>query len=231
MPLTGLTWARIREHLRKTAPIYLVGAIIMIFLSDILYTSTRPQIPSDQEVLVYLVDGYSQPDLLDDLCADALVYGQQTDDSLLTVHAESIPYTDPETDYASAYVLMARMALGDGDVYLTNAIALEALAGNGCCYPLDDWLNDGWLESLGLEPWYYTETDEDTGEETTYIAALSLDPINALRENGIFENQGAYLVIASNGTNIPTSRDVVTYMLERLAEGTYAPAAAEEPAA
>ena len=90
MPLTGLSWARIREHLRKTAPIYIVGVIIMIFVSDILFTSTRPQIPDDQEVLVYLVDGYSQPNLLDSLCADALAYAQSTDDTLLSVRAESI---------------------------------------------------------------------------------------------------------------------------------------------
>ena len=53
MPLTGLSWARIREHLRKTAPIYIVGVIIMIFVSDILFTSTRPQIPDDQEAVSY----------------------------------------------------------------------------------------------------------------------------------------------------------------------------------
>ena len=231
MPLTGLSWPRIREHLRKTAPIYIVGVIIMIFVSDILFTSTRPQIPDDQEVLVYLVDGYSQPSLLDSLCADALAYAQSTDDMLLSVRAESIPYNDPEKDYTSAVVLVARMALGDGDAYFANATALEAIAANGGCYPLDEWLDAGWLEELGLERWTYTETDEASGTEKTYTAALSLDKIDALRDNGIFENRGAYLVIASNGGNIATTRETVTYMLTQLAEGNYVPAATEEPAA
>lgn len=231
MPLTGLSWARIREHLRKTAPIYIVGVIIMIFVSDILFTSTRPQIPDDQEVLVYLVDSYSQPSLLDSLCADALAYAQSTDDMLLSVRAESIPYNDPEKDYTSAVVLVARMALGDGDAYFANATALEAIAANGGCYPLDEWLDAGWLEELGLERWTYTETDEASGTEKTYTAALSLDKIDALRDNGIFENRGAYLVIASNGGNIATTRETVTYMLTQLAEGNYVPAATEEPAA
>lgn len=231
MPLTGLTWARIREHLRKTAPIYLVGAIIMIFVSDILFTSTRPQIPDDQEVLVYMVDSYSQPDILDDLCADALAYGQETDDTLLSVRAESIPYNDPEKDYTSAVVLVARMSLGDGDAYFANATALESIAANGGCEPMDEWIEEGWLEELGLEPWYYTEKDDITGEEKTYIAALSLDKVDALRDSGIFENRGAYLVIASNGGNIATTRNVVSYMLTQLAEGNYAPAAVETPAA
>ena len=131
----------------------------------------------------------------------------------------------------SAVVLVARMALGDGDAYFANATALEAIAANGGCYPLDEWLDAGWLEELGLERWTYTETDEASGTENTYTAALSLDKIDALRDNGIFENRGAYLVIASNGGNIATTRETVTYMLTQLAEGNYVPAATEEPAA
>lgn len=229
MPLKGLSGKRIREHLRKYSPVYIIGVVIMLLLSDILYTSTRPQTPDDQEVLVYLVDTYCQAEILDDLCADALAYGAETDDRLLSVQAQTISYN--EEDYTSAMVLVARMSVGDGDAYITNATALASMAANGVCLPLDEWVEAGWLEDLGVEPYYYTETDDSTGEETTYIAALKLTGVSKLWEDGIVLSNEMYLVIAANGTNVGTTKDVVEYMLESIAEGTYAPAASEEPAA
>ena len=78
----------------------------------------------------------------------------------------------------------------------------------------------------------YRNGRDERHREDPYRLALSLDKIDALRDNGIFENRGAYLVIASNGGNIATTRETVTYMLTRqLAEGNYVPAATEEPAA
>lgn len=229
MPLTGLTWKRFCEHLKKNSPIYLIGIVAMALLGNILFTTTRPQTPDDQEVLIYLVDGYAQSELLDDLCAEALVYGQQNDETLLEVRSESITYT--EDDYYSPMVLMARMAIGDGDVYIANDSVIEYLAAEGICTPLDSYVEEGWLSELNLESWYYTETDEDTGEETTYLAALKLNNIPQLQENGIVASENMYLVIASNGSNPETSMDVISYMLKQIAEGNYAPAATEEPAA
>ena len=229
MPLKGLSGKRIREHLRKYSPVYIIGIVIMLLLSDILYTSTRPQTPDDQQVLVYLVDTYAHADLLDDLCADALQYGSETDDLLLEVEAQSISYN--EEDYTSAMVLMARMSVGDGDAYITNSTALDSMAANGVCLPLDEWVEAGWLEDLGVEPWYYTETDDSTGEETTYVAALKLTGVENLWKDGIVTSDEMYLVIAANGSNVGTTKDVVGYMLKSIAEGTYASAASEEPAA
>ena len=54
MPFKGLTWSRFKEHLRKTSPIYIVGFIVCVLLTNLIYTTTRPQTPADREVLVYL---------------------------------------------------------------------------------------------------------------------------------------------------------------------------------
>ena len=133
MPLKGLTWARFKEHLRKSAAIYIVGIIVCVVLSNILYTSTRPQVPAEREVLIYLVNGYSNPDPLNDLCAQALTAMQAEDETLEEVHVESLMYTDPSQDYTSSYVLMTRMSVGDGDIYLTNRLGLEAMFNSGAC--------------------------------------------------------------------------------------------------
>ena len=63
--------------------------------------------------------------------------------------------------------------------------------------------------------------DEETGETETFMAALRLDEVDALLELEAFNNEGAYLVIASNGTNIETSMKTVEIMIEDLMEGNY----------
>ncbi len=239
MPLKGLTWARFKEHLRKSAAIYIVGIIVCVVLSNILYTSTRPQVPAEREVLIYLVNGYSNPDPLNDLCAQALTAMQAEDETLEEVHVESLMYTDPSQDYTSSYVLMTRMSVGDGDIYLTNRPGLEAMFNSGACYPLDELIGSGWMEGVDFEPYYHidTEVDETTMElveipgAEPYVAALDLSSFTGLADLGVMESDGLYLVVASNGTNKETSVETIEYMLRQIAEGNYAPAASTEPEA
>ncbi len=51
-----------------------------------------------------------------------------------------------------------------------------------------------------------------------------LDNVDAFAELGSFNNEGAMLVIAVNGTNIDTSLEVTEYVIKTLMEGNYAPA-------
>lgn len=227
MPLTGLTWARLKEHLRKCGAIYAAGIVICVLVTNLLYTTTRPQTPMEQEVLIYLVDAYSNPEPLDALAQDALAYGQSVDETLLELRFETILYNDPEQDYTSSMLLMARMSTGEGDAYLASEVAAQYMMGSGICMPLDDYLADGWLADAGLEP--VTYTDPETGE--TYTAGLKLDSVSALSETGSFNNEGACLFIASNSTNVETTLETVEYIINELLEGYHAPAESTEPAA
>lgn len=224
MPLKGINWTRLKDHFRKFSPLYLAGIVICVFLTNLIYTMTRPQTPMEQEVMIYLVDDYANIEPLNALEADALAYGQSIDETLVSMHFESIMYTDPAEDYNSAILLMARMSVGDGDVYLANDIAITTLMGTGMCVPLDDYLAAGWMEGLDLEPVSFT--NEETGE--TYIAALRLDNVTALRELGVMANEDAFLVMASNGTNLETSMATTEYIIRTLMEGYDAPAEASE---
>lgn len=227
MPLTGLTWARFKEHLRKCGVFYVIGIVVCVLLTNLLYTTTRPQTPDDQEVLIYLVDAYAAAEPLDGLAADALAYGQSVDETLEEVRFEPILYNDPEQDYASSYLLVARMSVGDGDAYFASEIAVDYLMRSGIGLPLEDYLAAGWMEGRGLEPLEYT--DEETGE--THIVGLKLDNVTALSEMGSFRNENACLFIAGNGSNVETTMATVEYAIDRLLEGYDAPAESTEPAA
>lgn len=227
MPLSGLSWFRLKEHFRKCAGFYIIGIVVAVLLTNLLYTTTRPQIPDEREVLIYLVDSLASAEPLDALAEDALVYGQGVDETLEDVRFETILYNDPEQDYTSSYLLVTRMAVGDGDVYLASDIAAEYIIGAGACEPLDDYLAAGWMADCDLEP--VTVYDEETGE--TYTGGLRLDSVTALSETGSMPNEGAVLIVASNGTNIDTSLEVAEYVVERLLEGYDAPAESAEPTA
>lgn len=226
MPFKGLTWSRFKEHLRKTSPIYIVGFIVCVLLTNLIYTTTRPQTPADREVLVYLVDSFSDPDPLNACAEDILAYGQTIDETLEEVRFESIQFNDPEQDYTSAYLIMARMSVGDGDVYLASATATDYLLGAQIGLPLERYLDEGWLEEYDLEPVSYT--DPETGE--TSVVALRLDDVDGLLDIGSFNNEGACMFIASNGTNVDTSMQVAEYVIQQLMEGNYAPAESVESA-
>ena len=226
MPFKGLTWSRFKEHLRKTAPVYIIGFIFCVLLTNLIYTTTRPQTPADREVLVYLVDSYSDPDPLNAYAGDILAFGQTIDETLEEVRFESIQFNDPEQDYTSAYLIMARMSVGDGDVYLASATATDYLLGAQIGLPLEQYLDEGWLEEYDLEPVSYT--DPETGE--TEVVALRLDNVDGLLDVGSFNNEGACMFIASNGTNVDTSMQVAEYIIQQLMEGNYAPAESVESA-
>lgn len=227
MPQFGITLFRLKEHFRKSWPIYIVGCVICALFSNILFTSTTPQTPIEREVLIYLADSYTDPTALDGAAADMLAYGQQTDETLEEIVFEHLAYGDPETDMYAAMILASRLALREGDAFIASSYALDALLMNEVYLPLDDYLDDGWLADLGLEP--VTHTSTETGE--THVAALRLDSVSALAELGAINNDGAALMILWNSTNLDTTMNVVEHLIRGLVEGDYAHSEGTEPAA
>lgn len=217
MPHYGISWFRLKEHFRKYLAVYIVGVVICVLLTNLVYTSTAPQTPYDQEVLIYLADVFTDTEPLDDLAADALAYAQEFDETLLEVNFESLQYVDPEQDYTSSMLLMARLSLGEADAFLASGLCMEALCATEAFLPLDDYLAEGWMEEFALEPYLYTS--EETGE--TFVAGLKLDGVSGLAEIGAFNNEGAVLVITANSTNTDTSMQVAEYIIRQLMEGDY----------
>ena len=128
MPETKLTWARLKEHLRKTLWIYIVGCLVLILLSDIVFTATRPRTPEEQVVKFYVADAYVDSAIFDETAQSILETVQAEDETLLEVVFEGVNFSDPESDYYGTMVLMVRMAAGDGDVYLANEAAYNYIS-------------------------------------------------------------------------------------------------------
>lgn len=227
MPESKFTVARLKEHLRKFFWVYLLGVALCMAGTNLLWTTTAPRVPYDQSVIVYLADGYSNPDALERVAAETLARTQADDPSLKLVEFQSLQYMGAE-DYTSQMVLLTRLAVSEADAMLANAEALEAVIRSGATLPLDELLADGWMAGRGLEPYYATLTDEETGESETFLAALKLDGVNALADLGAFNNQGAYLCVMVNSTNQETTLEALEHMMDILAEAENAGTAVTE---
>lgn len=227
MPHKGLSLFRLKEHIRKFGIIHIVGCVICAVLANIIFTSTAPRTPIEQEVLIYVADSYTVTSKLDHVAEEMLAYGQTFDETLLEIDFEDLQYSNPEEDYYSAMVLATRLALCEGDAFIASSYCTDSLLAHEVYLPLDEYLANGWLEGLDLEPMTYTS--EVTGE--TCIAAIRLDNLPQIAELGAISNGGATLMIMNNSTNLETTMEVIDHMIRNMLEGNYAPAESTEPAA
>ena len=181
----------------------------MIFLSDIIFTATRPQTPDENLVKFYVIDSYADSSMFDNLSESLLATLQPDDETLREISFEGVNYTDTESsDYYTTMVLMVRMAAGDGDAYISNEGGYLYTAVSGVYLPLDEYIANGWLAEYDMESVEYT--DAETGE--SYIAALKFatpDSLKALRVTG----DETYIGIAGNTTNLESTMRVIEEFL------------------
>lgn len=216
MPDTKFSWRALREHIRKYFFIYLVGIAVCLLGTNLLWTSTRPQLANDQTVMIYLADGYVDSTALDGIARDMLEKTQADDPALQDVEFQNLQFTG--NDYSSSMLLMTRLSVNEGDAFLAGEDAMDALVRSRAALPLDALLDGGWLAEYNLEPYRVTLEDEETGTTETFIAGLRLDSVTALRTLGAMDNEGAFLCLIDGGGNPETTRRALEYMMKDLTE-------------
>ena len=214
MPDTRFSWRGLRDHIRKYFWIYLVGIAVCLIGTNLLWTTTRPRPENRETVSVYMADAYSNPDPLAPVAAKMLEVCKAEDETLKEVSFESLMYT--EDDYNSNILLMTRLTVGEVDAFFASQAAMDALISSDILVRLDEYVKDGWLSEYGLEPFYATVEDDETGERETFLAGLKLDSVTALAQMGAFNSQGAYLCVTQNGENIETTMKALEVMMKEL---------------
>ena len=220
MPDTKFSWRGLREHLRKFLFIYLVGIALGLVGAELLWTMTRPRIPNEASVNIYLASDYSDAEPLNALAPDLLSRVQADDDAIQQVYFESLMYN--EQVYTSNMLLITRLSVGECDAFLASEAAMEALVASETLAPLDDALAAGWMSAYGLEPYAVTTGDETGGERATWTAGLRLDRVDALSKLGVIDNKGAFLCVTANGGNTEAAMKTLEYLMSDLTEASHA---------
>lgn len=153
MPETGLSPNRIRQHLRRRWPIYLIGAVLLCFLNNLIFTVTRPRTPERALLRVMLVNVDAPEAELERLEARLLTAAQAAEPEVRAVEIEPLQYLG-ESDAGSNILLTTRFVSGGADLYIADAVSYEVMAARGYCAALDtENLPDG-------EPAFDPETGE-----------------------------------------------------------------------
>lgn len=223
MPITKFSWAALKENIRKFGVIYLAGVLVMLACSNLIWSMTRPQIPNEKSVTIYIADEYSNPEALDNIAKRMLEAGQAFDETLEEVAFYGLTYADPSQDYTGSMVLATRLSTGEADAFICNEYALANLQGAEAALDLQPYLDAGWLEGLDIEPITLEIYDFDIDGAVnailgSYTGAIKLDNVDGLYNCGAMDNAGTYLVITSNGGNIETTLETVDVMMRALME-------------
>lgn len=218
MPDTTFSWRGFRAHLRRFLWLYALVIAASLVITQLIWLMTSPRLGNEEQVVVYLADAWSDPEPLEALSGRLLE--RAGDETLKAVRFEGLMYSDDL--YTSNMLLMTRLSVGEGDVFLASQSAMDALVNAGALLPLDEALAGGWMSGLDLPPYEVTTADEATGEETAWTAGLRLDGVDALRDMGAFNNRGAYLCVAVNGGNTETTLKVAEDFMRTLQEAGHA---------
>lgn len=230
MPDTKFSWLQMREHIRKYVWIYIVGVAACLVVTNLLWTTTRPRVPDDRSVIVYLMDEFSDVTPLQAIADDMLARGQAEDEMLELVEFQSLQYK--ADDYASSMLLLTRLSVSEGDAFLASQDAMDALVNAQALLPLDDAVAGGWLADYGLEPYYASRSEEDGSTAPAILAGLRLDKADALLEMRAFDNRGAFLCVSASSTNPDATMQALETMIGDLMKGDgHAAAEGSEPAA
>lgn len=123
MPEGGITRARVRDHLRRLWAIYLIAAVLALFLNHLVYTVTRPAASDDETLRIMVLNA--------NLSIDEQALLARTE-HLGFRAAEAVPLA-AAGDATGNMLLTVQLAAGFGDVYIADDGGMALLQERNAC--------------------------------------------------------------------------------------------------
>lgn len=187
-PLNGKTFKR---HMTYNWWKYFVSALLIIFIVDILFTTTAYRPPDSKKVQLF-VYGLADTEWLNK-------YMENVRKTRMS-DMEQMDSLQMTTDYTYGPLqLSTYVAAGEGDVYIVPKEQFNSMSKGGAFKPLEDdpdLLTQ--LEKLGFNLQLGTRTEADTGEAHLFGIPLTLFP--GLSKRVLVDN-GMVCVLINNGND------------------------------
>lgn len=223
MPNTTLKKEHLRDFVSYHKWTYLLIAVVVWMLADVLYSATEYEPPEEKQVYFQIVTPTVELEArLPQIEADALAAGQEFDPTLEEVVFQRIAY-DPENDLdgygGQQYMLM--LGVGAGDIYMVTEDMMHVLVNEGYLLPLEGYIEQGILVpgDVDLESVTFPESPEaDNYDPTaTHVYAIPTVNMNQMLYPDInVDNREMYLVLLGFSGNPETSAYVMSYVIEEL---------------
>lgn len=189
---TPLTKARIRHHLTYCSWMYVLLAVLSVFVWNIYFTSTAYRPPEEKKVILYVYASGDEVPL-------NTYIDQINQTEMVDMEEMNAVISVPDETYGTM-VIMAHVAAGEGDLYIMDKNYYQSYASEGLFVPLDELPQVAALmedHATAIERAY--RRNGETNERHLYGIPLSLLP--GMSEYVYTGNVECYLSVAVNSNN------------------------------
>ncbi len=222
MPNTKLTKAKWQNHMQYGKIVYIVLALVAIFVADIAFTVTQYRPPNERKVDIELVVSSASTEGFDTIAENALAVGQAFDETLEEVTFINIAYNpDDKSDYYGAQKYMVMLAAQEGDIYILPYSLLEQLAGDGVLVPLEGYIEEGVIDAgdQDLAPMTFYEPVDEEGKasDAQHVYGISCEAwYGMMNEEILIDNRNLYACIMAFSKNQDTTAHVLQSIQSQL---------------
>ena len=223
MPNTKMRRDGLKDFFFYHKWIYLMLAIVVWMLSDILFSATEYRSPDERQVNIQVVSTSVHVEESLPLVAEiALKAGQEFDETLEEVVFYEIGY-DPQSDTdgygGQKYMLM--LGVGEGDIYMVPEELMHSLVNSGYALPLEGYIEQGLINpgDVDLDSVTFRESPEsdDYNPDARHVYAIPMVNMNEMLYSNInYDNRNAYMVLMAFSKNPDTSAFVMGNLIEQL---------------
>lgn len=212
MPNTKLTRQRWKDHMYYGKWIYIVLAIVAVFVTDLLYSTTEYRPPDERKVTVQFVSSSAtMAETVEQTTEQILAAVLPMDETLELVEFFALNFSGDDSDYYGAQKFFVELAAGENDVYVGSRTVLNSIIDQGAAIPLDEYIDSGLItvpEGAQLyerrEP-LFDEQGNEMGTGETRIYGFSTDPLVQMPAQTYMNNEGNYFIITAMSPNPETA--------------------------
>lgn len=175
---TPLNGKRIRDHFRYNFWMYLLAAVLSVFVWNMIYIQTEYRPPENKRIDIYVQTVETTAEAIDALL---LPVWQQAVPEMELVRAVTV-MPSGGASYMGEMQLMTYLAAGEGDLYLLDAADFKRFAAQGAFMPLEAWVEQGDIRLNGLDVqsgWIASQQSEEVDGKTVYTTERHLYGIPA----------------------------------------------------
>ena len=144
VPNTKLTRQRWKDHMYYGKWIYIVLAIVAVFVTDLLYSTTEYRPPDERKVTVQFVSSSaSMAETVEQTTEQILSAVLPMDETLERVEFFALNFSGDDSDYYGAQKFFVELAAGENDVYVGSRAVLNSIIDQGAAIPLDEYIDSG----------------------------------------------------------------------------------------
>lgn len=207
---------RFKNHMEYSKWLYIGVIAGACLLFGIVYSVTEPKVPDEYRVDI-LVDGNILYQTSADRWSAEMLERLPEDQQLVTIYGMSFE----ALGYQTMELLMARMTVGEDEIYILPYDTYRGFAAQQAFYDLTD-IADQFQYQLPpdreIED-YYVQTEDFEGELTeARLYGLPVDGAHGLLYDLGIDPTGKVLCIFSNNKNLDNAIECAKYILEQNSE-------------